>query len=152
MDALELLKKDHQTVARLFDELEAGDAAARRQTFPRLKQELDAHAHAEETVFYPALRERPETRELMPEAYAEHNEVKLMLAELEEQLDAAGEAEWTETLAELRENVEHHVEEEEGEMFPLARKALGPEQIEQLGARMQEAKQQQQPKSLGAQG
>ena len=151
MDAFELLKKDHQTVAGIFDELEAGDAAARRQTFPRLKRELDLHAHVEETIFYPALKERPETRELMPEAYAEHNEVKLMLAELEEQLDAAGEDEWLEQLTELRENVEHHVEEEEGEMFPLAQKALGREQVEQLGARMQEAKQQQ-PKSLGAQG
>jgi hemerythrin-like domain-containing protein len=156
MNAIELLTNDHQTVSTIFDELESGDAATRRQTFPRLKMELDVHAHIEETIFYPALKEKPETRELVPEAYAEHNEVKQMLTQLEQQLDAAGDAAWSSQLSQLRDNVEHHVEEEESEMFARALAALGEEQMTRLGARMQEEKQQQMrtqmPKAMGARG
>ena len=153
MNAFELLKKDHQTVSGIFDELEAGDAAARRQTFPRLKQELDAHAHIEETIFYPALKERPETTGLVAEAYEEHAEVKELLAQLEQGLGAADGDAWLEQLTDLRDSVEHHVEEEENDLFPNAEKALGREQIDALGARMQEEKgRQQNVKSAGAQG
>lgn len=153
MNAFELLKKDHQTVSGIFDELEAGDAAARRQVFPRLKQELDAHAHIEEAIFYPALKGRPETTELVAEAYAEHAEVKSLLAQLEQGLGAAGDDAWLEQLTDLRDSVEHHVEEEETELFPNAEKALGREQIDALGARMQEEKgRQQHAKSAGAPG
>jgi len=155
MNAFELLKQDHQTVSGIFDELEAGDAAARRQTFPRLKQELDVHAHIEETIFYPALKERPETRELVAEAYDEHAEVKRLLASLEQGLGAADGDAWLEQLTDLRDSVEHHVEEEENELFPNAEKALGAEQIDALGTRMKEEKgrqQQQNAKSAGAPG
>ena len=153
MNAFELLKKDHQTVSGIFDELEAGDAAARRRTFPRLKQELDAHAHIEETIFYPALKGRPETTGLVAEAYEEHAEVKGLLAQLEQGLGAADGDAWLEQLTDLRDSVEHHVEEEETELFPNAEKALGREQIDALGARMQEEKgRQQNAKSAGAPG
>lgn len=153
MNAFELLKQDHETVSGIFDELEAGDAAARRQTFPRLKQELDAHAHIEESVFYPALRERPETRDLVAEAYDEHAEVKALLAQLEQGLGAADGDAWLELLMDLRDSVEHHVDEEEHGLFPNAEKALAREQIDALGARMQEEKGRQQgTKAAGAQG
>lgn len=156
MNAFELLKQDHQTVSGIFDELELGDAAARRQTFPRLKHELDVHAHIEETIFYPALKERPETRELVAEAYEEHAGVKELLASLERGLGAADSDAWLEQLMDLRDGVEHHVEQEETTLFPHAEKALGREQIDALGARMQDEKnrrQQQQSKSAaGARG
>ncbi|HEY9283568.1 MAG TPA: hemerythrin domain-containing protein [Pyrinomonadaceae bacterium] len=155
MDAFELLMNDHQKVSEIFDRMESGDAALRRELFPRLKQELDVHAHVEETIFYPALKERAETRDIATHAYSEHNEVKQMLDELQAGLTGADDAAWGARLTKLRQSVEHHVKEEEGEMFTRARAALDDDQIAQLGRRMTEAKQQQQAvlgatKSMGA--
>jgi hemerythrin superfamily protein len=155
MDAFELLMNDHRKVSEIFDRMESGDASLRREMFPRLKQELDVHAHVEETILYPALKERAETRDLATHAYSEHNEVKQMLDELRARLDGADDAAWGAKLTKLRQSVEHHVQEEEGEMFTRARAALDAEQIAQLGRRMTEAKRQQQAaagamKSMGA--
>ena len=149
MDAFELLMNDHRKVSEIFDRMESGEATLRREMFPRLKQELDVHAHVEETILYPALKEREETRDLATHAYAEHNEVKRMLDELQAGLGGTDNAAWGAKLSKLRQSVEHHVREEEGEMFTRARAALDAEQIAQLGRRMTEAKQQQQA-ALGA--
>ena len=155
MDAFELMMNDHQKVSEIFDRMESGDASLRREMFPRLKQELDVHAHVEETIFYPALKEHAETRDLATHAYSEHNEVKRMLDELQAGLDGADDGAWGTKLTKLRQSVEHHVQEEEGKMFARARTTLDDEQIAQLGRRMTEAKQQQQAvmgasKSMGA--
>ena len=143
MDAFELLKNDHAKVSALFDQIEpATDATTRQQLFAQLKQELDIHAHIEETILYPALKTEPETSDITEEAYEEHQEVKDLLAELE--ATPADSEEWSDLIVELRENVEHHVEEEEGEMFPKARTVLGEQQINEIGARLAAEKQQQQ--------
>jgi iron-sulfur cluster repair protein YtfE (RIC family) len=144
MDAFELMMNDHRKVSDIFDRIESGDASLRRELFPRLKQELDVHAHVEETIFYPALKERPETRDIAAHAYSEHNEVKQLLDELHAGLGGADDGAWAAKLTKLRQSVEHHVREEEGQMFTQARAALADAQVAQLGARMQEAKQQQQ--------
>jgi hemerythrin superfamily protein len=155
MDAFELLMNDHRKVSEIFDRMESGEATLRRELFPRLKRELDVHAHVEETILYPALKEREETRDLATHAYSEHNEVKRMLDELQAGLDGTDNAAWGARLTKLRQSVEHHVREEEGEMFARARAALDEGQIAHLGRRMAEAKQQQQAvmgtmKSMGA--
>jgi hemerythrin-like domain-containing protein len=143
MDAFELLKNDHAKVSSLFDRIEpATDATTRQQLFAQLKQELTIHAHIEETVLYPALKAKAETREITEEGYEEHQEVKELLAELE--TTPPDSEEWSDLITELRENVEHHVEEEEGEMFTQARKVLSEQQINEIGARMSAEKQQQQ--------
>lgn len=143
MDAFEMLKNDHAKVSSLFDKLEpATDATTRRQLFTQLKQELDIHAHIEETILYPALKQAAETRDITEEAYEEHQEVKDLLAEL--QTTPPDSEEWGDMILELRENVEHHVEEEEGEMFTKAREVLSEQQINEIGARMAAEKQQQQ--------
>jgi len=143
MDAFELLKNDHAKVSSLFDRIEpATDATTRRQLFAQLKQELDVHAHIEETILYPALKGAAETRDITEEAYEEHREVKDLLAELE--ATPADSEEWGDMILELRENVEHHVEEEEGEMFAKAREVLSEQQLNEIGARMSAEKQQQQ--------
>lgn len=148
MDAFELLKNDHAKVSSLFDQIEpATDAATRQRLFTQLKQELDVHAHIEETILYPALKGAAETRDITEEAYEEHQEVKDLLAELE--ATPADSEEWSDMIMELRENVEHHVEEEEGEMFTKAREVLSEQQINEIGARMSTEKQQQQ-KAAGA--
>jgi len=142
MDAFEMLKNDHAKVSSLFEQIEATtDTTARQGLFTQLKQELDVHTHIEETILYPALKQPAETREITEEAYEEHQEVKDLLAELA--ATPADSEEWSDMIVELKENVEHHVEEEEGEMFPTARTVLSAEQIADIGARMAAEKQQQ---------
>jgi thiamine kinase-like enzyme len=150
MNAFELLKQDHKKVSDIFSKLEETTERAeksRDELFTTLKQELDIHAHIEETIFYPVLKREAETRAITLEGFEEHKVVKTLLTELEAE-DQTTE-QWTAKLKVLKENVEHHVEEEEGEMFKSAREVLTNEQIQDLGARMEEEKKIQQ-KALGA--
>ena len=150
MNAFELLKKDHQTVSGIFKQLEETTERAvktREELFGKLKQELDIHARIEETIFYPAIKEAEETHEITLEAIQEHNVVKQLLSELEQM--SVDDENWTAKLKVLKENVEHHVEEEEGEMFRDARKVLSAEQVEELGARLESAKQEQKSAATG---
>jgi hemerythrin-like domain-containing protein len=141
MDAFALLKADHKKVAGILDTLDATTERAERgreELFARLKEELDLHARIEEEIFYPALEDEDETRDITLEAYAEHNLVKQLLSELE--AEPKDTEEWTAKFTVLKENIEHHVEEEEGEMFKKARKVLSKDEVELLGERLQEAK------------
>ena len=143
MDPFTLLKNDHESVAGILESIEETTERAikgRDELFARLKQELDLHAAIEEEIFYLALEEPEETHELTLEAYEEHRLVKQLLSELE--AEPKDTEEWTAKFTVLKENIEHHVEEEEGEMFPKARKALSKEEIDELGDRLQEARQQ----------
>lgn len=142
MNAFTLLKTDHEKVAGILEKIDATTERAvktREELFTQLKTELDIHAEIEESIFYPALEENEETREIALEAGEEHRIVKQLLAELETM--AKDDEIWTARFTVLKENIEHHVEEEEGEMFTKARKALTKEEIETLGTRMESAKQ-----------
>jgi iron-sulfur cluster repair protein YtfE (RIC family) len=144
MNAFTLLKQDHQTVADLLEKIDKTTERAlktREELFTRLKTELDIHAKIEETVFYPAIENEEETRDITLEAFEEHRLVKQLLSELESMPKDS--EEWTAKFTVLKENVEHHVEEEEGEMFPKAKKVLAKEDQETLGARLEEAKNEQ---------
>lgn len=150
MDVFELLKKDHEKVSGIFEKLDATTergVKTREELFTQLKQELDVHTRIEEEIFYPVLKEAKETEDLTLEAYEEHNVVKQLLSELDA-LPKDDET-WGAKLTVLKENVEHHVEEEEGELFDGAKEVLSQEQIEELGARM-EASKQEQKKALAA--
>jgi hemerythrin superfamily protein len=150
MNAFQLLKEDHKKVAGIFEKLEPTTergVKTREDLFTQLKNELDVHAEIEETIFYPALREADETHDIILEGYEEHKVVKTLLAELEK-LPKDDET-WGAKLKVLQENVEHHVEEEEGEMFKKARKVLSEKEAEELGVRLEAAKTQQK-KAAGA--
>lgn len=139
MDAFNLLKTDHKKVAGLFEQLEsARGSAAKLRVFEQIKNELDLHTHIEEKIFYPVLEEPEETHELTLEAYEEHNVVKKLLKELSSARSAN--EEWEAKAKVLQENVEHHVEEEENELFPKASSALSEEEVEELGERMEAEK------------
>ena len=144
MNAFKLLKADHEKVAGIFEKLEPTTergVKTREDLFAQLKTELDIHANIEETILYPALTEADKTHDLVLEAYEEHHVIKQLLAELD---DLSKDAEqWGAKLKVLQENVEHHVEEEEGELFPKAQKVLGAEEVEALGDRLEQAKKQQ---------
>ena len=151
MDAITLLKEDHEKVSGIFEKLEPTTergVKTRDELFAQLKQELDIHAHIEETIFYPVLKREAETREITLEGFEEHHVIKTLLGELEE--TAPDTEEWGAKLKVLKENVEHHVEEEEGEMFPTAREVFSKQQFEELGARMEAEKKSQQQKLKAA--
>jgi len=142
MDAFELLKADHKKVSGLFDELEAASGKAKLSVFAQIKTELELHTHIEETIFYPALETPEETHDLTLEAYEEHKMVKTLLAKLSRARTANDE--WQAQAKVLRENVEHHVDEEENELFDKADDALSDEEIEALGQRMEAEKARKQ--------
>ena len=153
MNAFQLLKEDHQKVSGLFQQLEPTTERAektRTELFAKLNEELTIHAQIEETIFYPAIKEAAETREIVLEGFEEHHVVKMLLKELGSM--PVDTEEWAAKLKVLQENVEHHVEEEEGEMFQKARQVIDEDEINRLGERMQELKTQlkQQTKSAGA--
>jgi len=141
MNAFTLLKADHKKVAGILEKIDATTergVKTREELFTQLKTELDIHARIEETIFYPALEKADETRDITLEAFEEHKVVKTLLRELESL--GKDQEEWTAKFAVLKENVEHHVEEEEGEMFTKARKVLSESDAETLGARLEKAK------------
>lgn len=152
MDAFELLKQDHKTVSGIFEKLDETTergVKTRDELFTKLKTELDIHAYIEETLLYPTLKEAKETHDITLEAIEEHKVVKRLLGELEAL--PKDREEWGAKLTVLKENVEHHVEEEEDDMFKDARKVLSQEQIDDLGTRMEAAKQEQKKKMAAGQ-
>lgn len=125
MNLYELLHRDHERVRELFSQLERTveeDGGHREHLFSALQRELDVHTQAEEKFFYSQLKGEDETREIVLESLDEHKDVRKMLGEIEA-MDNSG-AEWIVKLRILKENVEHHVAEEENELFPRARKIL----------------------------
>jgi predicted helicase len=138
MKATELLKKQHREVKGLFGQAKKAPPAKRRDVMDEITHKLHTHMMIEEDIFYPAVREldTKKTGELVPEAYEEHHVVKLVLDELPEVdlKDDQFEAKVT-VLSEL---VDHHVKEEEAEMFKSAEK-LGAERLTELGEEMETA-------------
>jgi hemerythrin superfamily protein len=139
MNALEMLKQDHQKVKGLFQEAtHATDTSKRKDLFNKIDTELEMHAHIEETVFYPAIEDHEELKDMVAEALEEHEEAKKLLDELEEL--GAESHDFSSKLQQLIEAVEHHVEEEEGEMFPKIREVFEEDELEQLGQDLESAK------------
>lgn len=141
MDAFNLLIADHRKVAELFEQLESASGQAKRRVFEQIKMELELHTHIEEKIFYPALEKPEETHDLTLEAYEEHAVVKKLLSELSRSRSTNDV--WEAQAKVLRENVEHHVEEEENELFQQANAALSDEEIENLGEQMEAEKARQ---------
>jgi len=146
MDALELLKQDHQKVKQLFEKAEDANGKEQEKIFDQIKTELETHARIEETVFYPAVQEHEELKDMVLESLEEHKQIKTLLREMD---NLASDSEKFEPkLKVLMENVEHHAEEEEeGKMFPKLRQIMGKQKLEQLGADLEEAKGQRQRKA-----
>ncbi len=139
MKATELLKKQHREVKRLFAETKKAEGTEeRRAGLDEISLKLTAHMKIEEEIFYPAVAElhTKKTEDLVPEAYEEHHVAQLVLAELP-QVDMEHEH-FKAKITVLSELIEHHVEEEEGEMFPAAEK-LGDDRLKELGAEMEAA-------------
>ena len=141
MDAIALLKADHDKVKGLLTELETTTergVKTRTELFATIKGELTVHEIIEEEIFYPELKAHPKARDIVLEGYQEHHVVDLLMSELES-LDVSDET-WGPKALVMKENIEHHIEEEEGEMFIKARQVFDRAELVDLGARMAERK------------
>jgi len=139
MKATDLLKKQHKSVKALFKKVEdTEDGRRRRQLMEEIANELKMHTQIEEEIFYPAVREigSSKAEEMVDESYEEHHVVDLVLAELPN-VDPEDER-FAAKMTVLSELVEHHADEEEDEMFPMAEKKLGKERLQQLGEQMEQ--------------
>lgn len=140
MDIYALIESDHRVVEELFAKIEETENPRERERlFEQLKAEILRHKEAEERTFYAALSTLSEIVDLVEEAMEEHVDAEELIQELDG-LDP-DEEEWAATLQELREEIEHHVTAEEGEIFAEARKVLSAEHAAKLANEFQAEKE-----------
>jgi hypothetical protein len=141
MDAIALLEADHVKVKKLLTELESTTergVKTRTELFATIKGELTLHEIIEEEIFYPELKAHPKAKDIVLEGYEEHHVVDVLMSELEG-MDVADET-WGAKALVMKENIEHHIEEEEGEMFKQARSVFDKAELDDLGKRMEARK------------
>jgi iron-sulfur cluster repair protein YtfE (RIC family) len=137
MDPIKLLKADHDEVKALLGKLDETTERAevtRTEGLATLKQKLDVHETIEEEILYPALKEFAKTKDIALEGYEEHHVVDMIMAELE--ATPVTDETWAAKLTVTKENLEHHIEEEEDQMFKQARQVMDPDELEELGDRL----------------
>lgn len=152
-NATELLTHDHREVENIILALQglkgSKDSSANTPNadFIKLDENLTLHALAEENVFYPELKNYTETASLIPEAYTEHQGVKDLLAKMRGL--APNSDDFQSSLEELKADLQHHVSEEENEMFVKAREVLGEQRLEELGRQIQQFKDREKQNMTG---
>lgn len=150
MDVFELLETDHEKVRGLFNQLvETSDSAvkSRESLFKQLATELALHTKAEETIVYPRLKEVDELRDRVDEGIEEHQEAEQLLEELASL--SKDDKQWVAKLKELKQAVEHHVQEEESELFPEARELIAEDELLELGNTVAQEKKEMMQGSHG---
>src|SRR5690606_1019478 len=138
--AIEMLKEDHDKVKKAFKEFEKLDREDTETAYQLAKsvcEDLKVHTAREEEIFYPAVREAIDDDDLMNEAAVEHETAKMLIEQIENM--PADDPNFRATFTVLGEYVKHHVEEEEGEMFPAAKKS--ELDFEDLAERMRSRKE-----------
>jgi hemerythrin superfamily protein len=142
MNVLKILKKDHSTVQNLFGKFDRAGKTAydkKAELFEKIRRELQLHSRAEEEIFYPALKAlNGDGRRLIFEAVKEHKDVTDLLTQISRLKPA--DKNFDEKMETLIENVEHHVEEEEGEIFRFAEENCSEDQLEELGMLIEQRK------------
>ena len=143
MNVVELLREDHEEALQLIEELESVDEKTgadptNTETFNKLHQALRLHTEVEENFFYPVIGEFDEVKQVVEDAYQVHDRIDQLLSQMT--TTDPNEAEFQETLAELRYNLEHHIEVEEGRLFPSAEELFEEVELEELGQQIEEMK------------
>ena len=136
-DVIKLLEQDHREVEELFTKAETTSGAAKQQVVTKIASELTIHAEVEEEIVYPAMRQVG-LNDIVDESESEHQTVKDLVAKLEGVDGSTNEAD--PVLAELKKNVQHHVEEEESDAFPKFREAVDQATLQQLADQVRELK------------
>jgi hemerythrin superfamily protein len=142
MHALKLLKKDHSTVQNLFGKFERTGKAAhekKNELFAQIRREIQLHLKGEEEIFYPALKAfNGEGRDLVAEALKAHKDIDQLLTQIS-RLNPT-DRHYDEKIEMLVDTVEHHIGEEEGEIFRFAEENCSLEQLEDIGRQIEERK------------
>lgn len=141
LDAIDMLKQDHDKVEKAFkdfEKMDRQDAESCRRLVATVCQDLKVHTTLEEEIFYPAVRETIDDEDLMNEAAVEHETAKMLIEQLENMDD--DDPNYHATFTVLGEYVKHHIQEEQGEMFPAAKKAKVD--LEAIGERMRARKEE----------
>jgi len=125
-------------VERLFQKVKGSPDEDHRELFEQIKEELEVHTHIEEKIFYPKLKEEKELEDIVLEGVEEHHQAKVFLRELSNLTEDSEKFE--PKLKVLMESVTHHVQEEEGEMFPKVEKIFDPATLEELGKQLEAEK------------
>lgn len=136
-NALDLLETDHRRLQGLLKRGEKTTARAAQERAALLKtitDELDVHELIEEQVLYPALKSHPEAKDIVLEGFQEHHVADVIVDELH--ATSTIDERWGAKFKVFKENIEHHIEEEEGEMFRTARAVFSREQLQEMGTRM----------------
>jgi hypothetical protein len=144
-DAIAMLKQDHKEMKKVMsdlDETTERGVKTREELLGKMKKELTIHERIEEEIFYPALHEHKKAKELVLEAYAEHHAVDMLVEELNGVPFA--DENWGAKFSVIKENIEHHIEEEEGELFKKARQIFDEQELRDLGEQMMRLKEQEQ--------
>jgi hemerythrin superfamily protein len=140
MNAVELLKEDHKKVDKLFQSVKATPDGDHKDLFEQIKAELDVHTHIEETIFYPKLIKdgNDELKDIVLEGIEEHRQAKMFLKELAALADES--EKFDPKMKVLMEDIGHHVQEEEGQMFPMVQEQFDEFTLQQLGKEMEKEK------------
>ena len=134
LSAIDLLMEQHREVEKLFADFDkASGAEDKEELFETIADKLAVHARIEEQYFYPAVTAK-KTEDMVLEAFVEHTSIKRLLADLLE--SDADDPKFEAQMKVLKEQVEHHVEEEEGELFPAAKKVLNKDELAALAQEM----------------
>lgn len=149
VDAIQLLTEQHREVEQLFSKFEkTKQADEQEELFVQIADKLAVHARIEEQYFYPAVTAK-KTEDMVLEAFVEHTSIKRLLADL---LDTeADDPKFEAQMKVLKEQIEHHVEEEEGELFPAAKKVLDKEELVAIAQEMtalQQELEEQEPRNM----
>ncbi|MFB2897156.1 hemerythrin domain-containing protein [Aerosakkonemataceae cyanobacterium BLCC-F50] len=139
MNVIELIKSDHRKVESLFSEMEkTKDSKKMQMLFDEIYTELTLHAKVEELTLYPSMRNYDETHDMVEEAEEEHTEAKVLLEELKSM--SPSDPDFKAKIEELKEAVQHHVEEEESEILPSVSDSMDEQEMKELAKEFQEAK------------
>ncbi len=140
MNIVELLKEDHDRVDKLFQKVKANPDGDNTELFDQIKAELDVHTELEETIFYPYLMENgdEELKKITKEGIEEHRQAKMFLREISGLTEDSEKFE--PKMKVLMEDIQHHVQEEEGQMFPMVEEQFDSSVLEELGTAVEKAK------------
>ena len=133
LNIFDMLKKDHYKVKQILEQMcktQPEDAKKRKELLGQLKEELEMHEKIEERFFYPALQNKERTRQLTLEAYEEHHTVDDLLEKLMQL--APNDERWLAKLTVIKENLNHHIQEEEDRLFLKAEEEIDEQQLDAI--------------------
>jgi iron-sulfur cluster repair protein YtfE (RIC family) len=139
MNAIELLKEDHNKVRRLFQKVDASDTdSEKKDLFEKIKHELNVHTHIEEKIFYPTVRKKEGLEDIVKEGIEEHHQADVFIREIDNLTEDSEKFE--PKLKVLIEGVEHHAQEEEAEMFPKVEEKFSEAELRDLAEKLEQEK------------